>query len=140
MKTYTDPIKHANFAFCQPTTDSDVVWFYLNPLPNIWQYIDFDYFEITKVSISYVVKDTSIFLKVEMPAEDISTELTSEEIEEIAWQKISIWLNNLQEAQNTNSHPKEVLKYSCLEPFDKTFEFPYQEGMLVGFYTNFWEM
>ncbi|MCU0436447.1 MAG: hypothetical protein MUC49_00930 [Raineya sp.] len=138
MQNYTDILEHPQFAFCQPTADTDVAWFHLNSKEEIWHEIHIDYFSV-KVSIHYFIRKNTISLHIEMPPETPSPEQTPQEKEEIAWQRLSIWIDTLQNAENYISKPKESLKYSLWERFDKAFLFDYQEGMLLGFYTNFWD-
>lgn len=138
MQNYIDILEHPQFVFCQPTADTDVAWFHLNSKEEIWHEIHIDYFNV-KVSIHYFIRKNTISLHIEMPPETPLPEQTPQEMEEITWQRLSIWIDTLQNAEDYISKPKESLKYSLWETFDKAFLFDYQEGMLLGFYTNFWD-
>jgi len=140
MADYPDLLDHPQFAFCQPTADSDVAWFYLQSTQNIWHTIQFDYLGmVPKVDIQYQIADSKITIRIEMPAEVPSDGQTPEEMEDIAWQRLSFWLANPKDAENYATKPQESLKYNLWEKFDKTFILDYSEGMLLGFYTNFWD-
>lgn len=138
MQNYIDILEHPQFAFCQPTADTDVAWFYLDSRESIWHEIHIEYFTV-KVSIHYFIRNQTITLHILMPAETPLPEQTPAEIEDITWQRLSIWIDTPQNAEDYTSKPKESLKYSLWETFDKSFLFDYQEGMLLGFYTNFWD-
>lgn len=138
MQNYIDILEHPQFAFCQPTADTDVAWFYLNSTESLWQEMHIEYFTV-KVSIRYFIEGNKIKLHIEMPPEIPLPEQNPQEKEDIAWQRLSIWIDTSQNAEDYTSKPKESLKYSLWEKFDKAFLFDYQEGMLLGFYTNFWD-
>lgn len=131
--------QHPDFAFCMPTTDIEVGYFYLENDSKKHE-IHFDYFEICPVWISYWRTDGKLWVQIKLKTEQPGAESSPEELEALTWQRLSLWINTEEEAKNYKTLPTEVVKYSLWEDFEQTFEFEDKPNVLLGFYTNFWDL
>ncbi|NJL15476.1 MAG: hypothetical protein HC913_22360 [Microscillaceae bacterium] len=137
---YENEMAVPDFAFCQSTDSADIAFFYLKPLTEEWKTFRFNYFGGTKVSIRYRTEADKLIFACHLPAEQIPSDFSTEDIAENTYFRVSFWFGSLKEMESPPKPPYFTEKYSLWEVYEKHFEISLQSIEIFGFYTCNWEL